>query len=58
MLTLALACLYPTPKVRPSMNEVAREFLVSRSPFPKHLHDISMQQLMKQEIYVVGNREA
>ena len=55
MLTVALACLRPMAKTRPSMRQVVQELLNSKPPFSMHFHDISIQQLTNQEI--VDNRD-
>ncbi|KAL0290895.1 UNVERIFIED_CONTAM: MDIS1-interacting receptor like kinase [Sesamum angustifolium] len=45
---IALACLNPNPKLRPSMKEVSQEFLVQRPPqLARPLHTISMLELRK-----------
>ncbi|PIN04654.1 Serine/threonine protein kinase [Handroanthus impetiginosus] len=44
---IALACLNPNPKARPSMKEVSQEFLVNNPPkLSRPLHNISMSELM------------
>ncbi|KAK7349637.1 hypothetical protein VNO77_07157 [Canavalia gladiata] len=53
VVTLALACLCPDPKVRPSMQEIANELLVSKPPLLWHFDGISIHQLMKQKIYLL-----
>lgn len=50
---LALACLRSDPKSRPTMRHVSQELLVPRPALPESFHDISIQQLMNQEMYVV-----
>ncbi|KAJ7950975.1 putative Receptor protein kinase [Quillaja saponaria] len=45
VVTLALACVHSKPKFRPSMQQVAQEFLISRL-LPKPVDEISVQQLM------------
>ncbi|XP_061352112.1 probable leucine-rich repeat receptor-like protein kinase At1g35710 [Gastrolobium bilobum] len=50
VVTLALACLCPDPKSRPSMQEVANELLVSKSPLLWHFQDISINQVINQKI--------
>ncbi|XP_030928891.1 MDIS1-interacting receptor like kinase 2-like isoform X5 [Quercus lobata] len=50
---LALTCLRSDPKSRPTMRHVSQELLVPRPALPESFHDISIQQLMNQEIYVV-----
>uniref|UniRef100_A0A0R0KE09 non-specific serine/threonine protein kinase n=1 Tax=Glycine max TaxID=3847 RepID=A0A0R0KE09_SOYBN len=54
IVTLALACLSPHPKSRPSMQEIASELLVSKPPLLWHFDGISIHQLMKQKIYIIG----
>ncbi|KAH1163027.1 hypothetical protein GYH30_001525 [Glycine max] len=54
IVTLALTCLCPHPKSRPSMQEIANELLVSQPPFVWHFDGISIHQLMKQKIYIIG----
>ncbi|XP_020240394.2 MDIS1-interacting receptor like kinase 2 [Cajanus cajan] len=54
VVTLALACLCPHPKSRPSMQEIANELLVSKPPMLWHFDGISIHQLMKQKIYIIG----
>ena len=53
VVTLALAGLRSNPKSRPTMKQVSQEFSVQRSQLPKPIAEISMQQLMNQEIYVI-----
>ncbi|KAM3683961.1 hypothetical protein ACB098_11G005500 [Castanea mollissima] len=53
VVTLALAGLCSNPKSRPTMKQVSQEFFVQRSQLPKPFAEISMQQLMNQEIYVI-----
>ncbi|CAL0324571.1 unnamed protein product [Lupinus luteus] len=53
VLTLALACLRPHPKSRPSMQQVANEFSVSKGPMHFNLCDISINQLKNEEIYAI-----
>ncbi|KAJ1413620.1 Tyrosine-protein kinase, active site [Sesbania bispinosa] len=55
VVTLALACLCPDPKSRPSMQEVANELIVCKPPLLWHFYDISIHQLMKQKIYVIAS---
>jgi len=54
VVTLALACLSPHPKSRPSMQEIANELLVSKPPLLWHFDGISIHQLMKQKLYIIG----
>ncbi|XLT91344.1 hypothetical protein HN873_013019 [Arachis hypogaea] len=54
VLTLALACLHPNPKSRPSMQDIANELLFSKSPLLWHFDGISIHQLVNQEIYAIG----
>ncbi|XP_072065838.1 MDIS1-interacting receptor like kinase 2 isoform X2 [Arachis hypogaea] len=54
VMTLALACLSSDPKSRPSMEDVANDFLASNSPIHFSFSDVSIYQLMNQEIYVIG----
>ncbi|KAM4080305.1 hypothetical protein ACJW30_11G004700 [Castanea mollissima] len=53
VVTLALAGLCSNPKSHPTMKQVSQEFFVQRSQLPKPFAEISMQQLMNQEIYVI-----
>ncbi|PIN15352.1 Non-specific serine/threonine protein kinase [Handroanthus impetiginosus] len=47
LVSIALACLNPNPKSRPSMKEVSQEFLVNNPPkLSRPLHNISMLELM------------
>lgn len=48
--TLALACLRSIPKSRPTMEHVSKELLNRRPKLPKPLHEISIQELMNQEM--------
>ena len=57
IVTLALACLSPHPKSRPSMQEIASELLVSKPPLLWHFDGISIHQLMKQKIYIIGRSQ-
>ncbi|XP_027905935.1 MDIS1-interacting receptor like kinase 2-like [Vigna unguiculata] len=54
VVTLALACLSPHPKSRPSMQEIANELLASKPPLLWHFDSISIHQLIKQKIYIIG----
>ncbi|MED6210722.1 hypothetical protein PIB30_066793 [Stylosanthes scabra] len=54
VVTLALACLHPNPKLRPSMQDIANELLFSKSPLLWHFDGISIHQLVNQEIYAIG----
>ena len=53
VVTLALAGLRSNPKSRPTMKQVSQELFVQRSQLPKPFAEISMRQLMNQEIYVI-----
>ena len=53
VVTLALACLRSNPKSRPTMKHVAQEILVRKTPLLKPFYEISMWELMNQEIYLV-----
>ncbi|KAK4602215.1 hypothetical protein RGQ29_011315 [Quercus rubra] len=53
VVTLALAGLRSNPKSRPTMKQVSQELSVQRSQLPKPFAEISMRQLMNQEIYVI-----
>ena len=55
MATLALACLRPMPKFRLSMQQVAQELSKWKPPLHVSFYEISIQQLMNAEIYIVGN---
>ncbi|PIN13723.1 Serine/threonine protein kinase [Handroanthus impetiginosus] len=47
VVSIALACLNPNPKARPSMKEVSQEFLVNNPPkLSRPMHNISMSELM------------
>ncbi|XP_062015987.1 MDIS1-interacting receptor like kinase 2-like [Rosa rugosa] len=48
--TLALACLQSKPKCRPTMEHVSKELLNRTPRLSKPLHEISIQELMNQEI--------
>ncbi|PRQ31230.1 putative protein kinase RLK-Pelle-LRR-XI-1 family [Rosa chinensis] len=48
--TLALACLQSKPKCRPTMEHVSKELLNRTLRLSKPLHEISIQELMNQEI--------
>ena len=50
VVTLALACLCSKPKSRPSMQQVAQELSASKLPPPLSFHEISIDQLMNQDI--------
>ncbi|MED6210726.1 hypothetical protein PIB30_066797 [Stylosanthes scabra] len=54
VVTLALACLHPNPKLRPSMQDIANELLFSNSSLLWHFDGISIHQLVNQEIYAIG----
>ncbi|XP_057756187.1 MDIS1-interacting receptor like kinase 2-like [Arachis stenosperma] len=54
VLTLALACLHPNSKSRPSMQDIAKELLFSNLPLLWHFDGISIHQLVNQEIYAIG----
>ncbi|KAI3453354.1 hypothetical protein Pfo_010017 [Paulownia fortunei] len=46
IVTIALTCISPDPKSRPSMNQVSQELFVRGPPLPMPLRAISMLQLM------------
>ena len=46
VVTLALSCVSPDPKSRPTMQHVSQEFLVRRPQLRKPLHDIAISQLI------------
>ncbi|KAK7850692.1 mdis1-interacting receptor like kinase 2 [Quercus suber] len=50
VVTLALACLRSNHKSRPTMKRVSQEILVRKPPLPKPFYEISMWELMNQEI--------
>ncbi|KAK7850695.1 mdis1-interacting receptor like kinase 2 [Quercus suber] len=52
VVTLALAYLRSNPKSRPTMKHVSQEILVRKPPLPKPFYEISMRELMNQEIYL------
>ncbi|XP_022156783.1 MDIS1-interacting receptor like kinase 2-like [Momordica charantia] len=55
VLTLALACLHPNPKARPTMQHVAKEFIVRRTHRKEVSFDeILIEQLLRQEIYHIN----
>ncbi|KAF7844804.1 putative leucine-rich repeat receptor-like protein kinase [Senna tora] len=54
LVTIALSCLSSTPKSRPSMQQVAQQLSVSKQPFHVCFEEISLQQLMNRDIFVVG----
>lgn len=54
-LTLAIACLHPDPKARPTMQHVAQEFIVRRPHIEEFsFNEISIEQLLRQEVYRVN----
>ncbi|KAI4353922.1 hypothetical protein L6164_002842 [Bauhinia variegata] len=53
--TIALACVQYTPKLRPSMQQVSQQLSISKPPLAVSLHEISIQQLMNQNLYLVDN---
>ncbi|MED6225819.1 hypothetical protein PIB30_097368 [Stylosanthes scabra] len=53
---LALACLSLDPKIRPSMQDVANEILASKAPILIPFSDVSIYQLMNQEIYPIDKK--
>ena len=55
VVTLALSCLHPMPKLRPSMQQVAQHLLVSNRSLLFPFHEMSIFQLLNQEMYVVDN---
>ncbi|KAF7844807.1 MDIS1-interacting receptor like kinase 2-like [Senna tora] len=54
LVTIALSCLSSTPKSRPSMQQVAQQLSVSKQPFHVCFEEISLQQLMNRDMFVVG----
>lgn len=54
VVTLALACLRCKPKSRPSMQQVAQELSGSKQPLPLPFSEISIHQLMTQQIYLLS----
>lgn len=55
--TLALACLNPQPKSRPTMKEVCKEFLCGQKSLGIPLGMISLLQLVNREIHIGGKTE-
>ncbi|KAI4353886.1 hypothetical protein L6164_002808 [Bauhinia variegata] len=53
--TIALACVQYTPKLRPSMQQVSQQLSISKPPLAVSLHEMSIQQLMNQNLYLVDN---
>ncbi|KAG7032447.1 MDIS1-interacting receptor like kinase 2, partial [Cucurbita argyrosperma subsp. argyrosperma] len=51
VLTLAFACFHPNPKARPTMQHVSREFVVPRLRLEISFNEISVEQILRQEIY-------
>ncbi|XP_028785396.1 MDIS1-interacting receptor like kinase 2-like [Neltuma alba] len=50
LVTIALACLNPSPQSRPSMQQVSRRFSSSNMPLAIPFNDISIQHLMNQNV--------
>ena len=53
VVTLALACLRSKPKSRPSMQQVTQELSKSKQTLPLPFSEISIPQLMTQELYPI-----
>ncbi|KAL5823470.1 hypothetical protein ACOSQ4_021370 [Xanthoceras sorbifolium] len=51
--SLAFACLRSKPKSRPTMRRVSEEFLTCKTLMSKPFHEISIVELISQEMYVV-----
>ena len=52
---VTFACLNPNPCYRPSMKCVSQAFLTQQTPMNISLHEVSLQQLISQELFAVIN---
>ncbi|KAK0583716.1 hypothetical protein LWI29_001943 [Acer saccharum] len=52
--SIALACLHSEPKFRPTMKRVSQEIVSRRKMVQKPIHEITMAQLQKHEMFLVG----
>jgi len=55
VVTLALSCLHPMPKLRPSMQQVAQQLSISKYALLFPFHEISIYQLLNEEMHVADN---
>ncbi|KAK3227513.1 hypothetical protein Dsin_007375 [Dipteronia sinensis] len=52
--SIALACLHSEPKFRPTMKRVSQEIVSREKMVQKPIHEITMAQLQKHEMFLVG----
>lgn len=53
LVTIALSCLNPSPKARPSMHQVSQRLLSSNLSLAIPFNNISMQHLVNQELEII-----
>ncbi|XP_054801372.1 MDIS1-interacting receptor like kinase 2-like [Prosopis cineraria] len=53
LVTIALACLNPSPRCRPSMQQVTQRLLFSKLPLAIPLNNISIQHLVNQDLQII-----